>query len=84
MKNQIQLDCPQELLLSLHMNAEDFAVLIKQQAAVTLFKEGKISSGMAARWLGMPRVTFLLKAMDSGAELLDDSEDDLRRETALL
>ena len=84
MQHKIQIDCPPEILLGLHMNAEAFAQLAKKQMALSLFKEGRISSGMAARWLDIPRVVFLLQAMESGAELLDDSEDDLRRETSLL
>jgi hypothetical protein len=40
---------------------------------------------MAARWLGMPRAHFLLKAMGEGnAHLLEDTDDDFQRETALL
>ncbi len=39
---------------------------------------------LAARWLNIPRVTFLVNAMEAGAELLEDSEDDLNRELALL
>jgi predicted HTH domain antitoxin len=84
MNQTIQVDCPQELLLGLHLSREDFSRLLKQQTALMLFKEGRISSGMAARWLQMPRTRFLLLAMEVGAELLEDSEDDFRRETSLL
>jgi len=84
MQNQVQIECPPELLLSLQMNVDTFAEVIKWQAAIALFKEGKISSGMAARWLNVPRPFFLLKAMESGAELLENSIDDFRRETQLL
>ncbi|SEH08129.1 UPF0175 family protein [Candidatus Venteria ishoeyi] len=84
MQHKIQIDCPPEILLGLHMNAETFARLVKKQTAFSLFKDGCISSSMAAHWLNMPRVVFLLQAMESGVELLDDSEDDFRRETSLL
>ncbi|MCP4698094.1 MAG: UPF0175 family protein [Gammaproteobacteria bacterium] len=84
MKHEIQIDCPPELLLGLHMNAEVFAGLVKIRTALALFREGRISSGMAARWLNISRAAFLFKAMEAGVELLDDSEDDFRRETALL
>jgi len=49
-----------------------------------LFKEGKLSSGTAAAWLGIGRVSFLTMAFAAGATLLDDTEDDFERETALL
>lgn len=83
MENMIRIECPPEILIGLNMNAEALGELVKFQAAVALFKEGKISSGMAARWLNISRAAFLFKAMEKGAELLEDSEDDFRREKAL-
>jgi hypothetical protein len=84
MQNTATIDCPPEILLSLHLNAEEFADYIKTQVAINLFKEGKLSSGTAAVWLGIHRVAFLHLAFDAGAFLLDNSVDDLTRETALL
>jgi hypothetical protein len=85
MKHTIEIDCPPEILMGLHLDAKRFADLVKLQSATTLFREGKLSSGMAARWCGLPRVHFLLQAMQSGgASLLDDGDDELARETALL
>lgn len=83
MRNIVEIECPPELLLGLHTNAEQFAVRLKREAAYNLFRDGAISSGIAARWLGMPRTAFLLDAMQHGATLLDNSEDDFRRETDL-
>lgn len=85
MKNVIEIDYPQEILLGLHLDAAQFANLVKTETAVALFREGKLSSGMAARWLNMPRALFLLKAMQGGAAtLLRDNEDDFNREISLL
>ena len=84
MNATIDLDCPQELLLGLHLSAEGFREEVKARAAVALFREGRLSSGLAARWLGIPRTAFLFQAMRGGAELLDDTRDDLARESALL
>ena len=84
MQQTITIDCPPEILLSLHLNAEGFADYIKEQAAINLFKEGKLSSGTAALWLGISRVAFLRLAFDAGAILLEDSVEDIARETALL
>jgi hypothetical protein len=83
MRNVIEIECPPELLLGLHSNAEEFAERVKREAAYGLFREGSISSGIAARWLDVPRAHFLMDAMRHGATLLDDSEDDFRRETSL-
>lgn len=84
MNQTVAIECPAEILVSLHMNSERLAGFMKEQAALALFREGRLSSGTAAAWLGIPRVTFLLRAMDAGAVLLEDSADDLARETSLL
>lgn len=85
MNNMIQIQCPDELLLSLHMNSEELSELVKWQTALALFRDGKLSSGLAAKWLGVGRVYFLLKALhEGGASLLEDSLDDFNRETSLL
>jgi len=85
MQTTVEIACPQEILLGLHLDAPQFADLIKEQAAIALFREGRLSSGMAASWLGVPRAHFLLKAMQTGgANLLENNEDDFLRETSLL
>ncbi len=84
MQKTVTIDCPPEILLGLHLNAEGFADYLKRQAAINLFKEGKLSSGTAASWLGIGRVAFLHIAFDAGAHMLDDTADDFARETALL
>jgi predicted HTH domain antitoxin len=84
MQSTIPVTCPQEILLGLHMDVQQFATLLKEQSAMALFREGRLSSGMAASWLGVPRAHFLIKAMQEGATLLENTQDDFRRETALL
>lgn len=74
MNNVISFECPQELLIGLHFDARQFAEYVQFETSVALFKEGKMSSGMAARWLGIPRIQFLLRAFEAGAELADDSD----------
>ena len=85
MQKIIEISCPQEILLGLQMDADQFAGLLKEETAIALFREGRLSSGMAASWLGVPRVHFLLKAMQSGgASPLENNDDDFLRETSLL
>lgn len=83
MRNIVEIECPPELLIGLHTNAEQFAERVKREAAYNLFREGTISSGVAANWLGIPRTSFLFDAMRHGATLLENSDDDFRRETNL-
>lgn len=84
MKNTIQIDCPSEILISLHADIEQFTDLMKLQTAIFVFKVHKISSGTAASWLNIERAIFLRKAMEAGAVLLDNNDDDYRREISLL
>ena len=84
MQQTVTIECPPEMLLGLHMNTEDFADYLKKQAAINPFKEGKLSSGMAAAWLGIGRTPFLKLAFVAGATLLEDTGDDLTREMAML
>ena len=80
----ITIDCPTEVLLELHLSGEELADLMKVTAAIELFRKGRLSSGLAARWAGQERMPFLFKAMEQGASLLDQGEDDFRRETSLM
>lgn len=84
MNQHIVVNCPPEILIGAHMNAESFARFMMEKTAISLFHEGRLSSGSAAAWLGIPRTTFLMRAMEAGAVLLEDSSDDLTRETSLI
>jgi hypothetical protein len=84
MSTSLEIDFPPEVLLELHLTPEELARLLKQKSALAFFREGRISSGLAARWVGLPRVQFLLQAMAEGAVFGEDSEDEARREAALL
>ena len=70
MRNIIEIDCPPELLIGLHANAEQFAERVKREAAIGFLRDGAISSGVAASWLRIPRAVFLIDAMRRGATLL--------------
>jgi len=56
MKQIVEIDLPSELLIGLHTNAEGFSKFLKEQAAISLFKDGKISSGIASNWLKVSRI----------------------------
>lgn len=80
----ITIDCPSEVLLELHVSEEELATLLKETVALELFRKGRLSSGLAARWAGQERMPFLMNAMQQGAALLNQGEADFRRETSLL
>lgn len=57
---------------------------MKLETAIALFKDGRMSSGTAAKWWNVPRTTFLLRAAEAGATFLTDTPEDFARETSLL
>jgi len=85
MQTTVEIECPQEMLLSLHIDANAFAEYAKKHMAIALFNDGKISSGMAALWLDIPRIQFLLLLMhEKKMLLLDDNISDYNKEISLL
>ncbi|HAZ44110.1 MAG TPA: hypothetical protein DDW76_03425 [Cyanobacteria bacterium UBA11369] len=56
----VQLEIPEEVLISLKQTPETIARELQILAAVKLFELGKLSSGRAAQLAGMSRVQFLL------------------------
>ena len=58
--SRIQMDIPDEVLISLKATSESLARELRIAAAVKWYELGKLSSGRAAELAGMSRVEFLL------------------------
>ncbi len=84
MHTTVELHVPEEILASTQLTVERLAERAKLEAALALYREGRLSSGLAAKWIGESRVTFLHRACAAGITLLDDSMDDYERERGLL
>ena len=80
----VTVECPAEVLLELHVSREELAGILKETAAIDLFRQGRLSSGLASKWAGQERIAFLMKAMEHGARLLNEGDADFRRETSVL
>jgi predicted HTH domain antitoxin len=59
MNGKIAVEYPASLANTLRLSGKDFETEIKTSSMVKLFELGKVSSGVAARVLGMSRVEFL-------------------------
>jgi predicted HTH domain antitoxin len=58
--SKIEVDVPEEVLISLKETTATIPHQLRVLAAVKLFELGKLSSGRAAQLAGMSRVQFLL------------------------
>jgi predicted HTH domain antitoxin len=56
----LQVQIPEERLISLKTDPEHFASELVLLAAIKLFELGKLSSGRAAQLAGLSRVEFLM------------------------
>ncbi|HCS19406.1 MAG TPA: Fis family transcriptional regulator [Bacteroidetes bacterium] len=82
MKGIINIAYPESLANSLRLSEKEFESEMKTSSLVKLFELGKVSSGVAARVLGLSRVDFLellskYHVSVFGAYDTDDLNDDL-------
>jgi predicted HTH domain antitoxin len=76
----VQLDIPEETLISLKTDVESFARELKLLAAVKLFELGKLSSGRAAQLAGVSRVEFLMLLGRYGVSPFQMTEEELHQD----
>lgn len=59
MNRTISIEYPEYLANSLRLETKDFKIEIKTSSLIKLFELGRVSSGTAAKVLGISRVDFL-------------------------
>ncbi len=81
MKRMINIEYPESLANILRLSGKDFESEIKKSSLVKLYELGKVSSGVAARVLGISRLDFLeLLAIYNVSVLNEFDSDDLNEE----
>jgi predicted HTH domain antitoxin len=75
MENQIIISYPVSLAYSLKMQNREFEREIKTISLVKLYELGKVSSGMAAKMLGISRMEFLELLASYEVSWFADEED---------
>ena len=78
--HQLTIQYPDDLLVALGANREQFEQEARFALAAKLFELGRLSSGKAARLAGMDRVTFLLSLNRVGVAMLDLDETEMADE----
>ena len=78
------LKFPADVLASTQLSAERLAERAVLETALALYRDGQLSSGIAAKWVGESRMSFLIRAAAAGIPLLDDSVDDFEWERGIL
>ena len=73
----IEIQCPDEILISLKEDAATFSRDLRLTAAVKFYEMGRLSSGRAAEFAGLPRLVFLRRLADFGVPIIDESRDEL-------
>ncbi len=75
--HQLNIQYPQTWLDALQVTQDSFEEEARMAMAVKLFEMKRLSSGMAAKLAGIPRVLFLLKLYQYGIPMLDLDEEEL-------
>ncbi len=83
MDKMINIQYPESLANSLRLNKKDFENEIKVSSLVKLYETGKVSSGIAAKVLGIPRVEFLELLSKYNVSILGNyTSEDLQNDIA--
>ncbi len=80
--NILTIPYPEELLLSLKENPQQFEAEARLLLAVKLHELGKVSTGMAARLAGMSRVAFIFALARFGLSPIGVEPNELAEDMA--
>lgn len=80
----VALNLPRDLLGALDVPKERLAELLQTLLAVSLFREGKISTGKGAELLGISKLAFVQLLAQHGVDYFTESPEELVGDVAIL
>ncbi len=78
--SRLQIEVPDEALVSLKTDSKSFARELVLLAAIKLFEMGKLSSGRAAELAGLSRVEFLMEIRRYKVSPFQMTSEELRQD----
>lgn len=78
--NYLSIEYPSEVLWALQKEPEEFEREARLLLALKLYESGKLSTGLAARIAGMPRISFIFLLGQYGLSPFGESPDELKKD----
>lgn len=78
--SELTIKYPPEFEMAVHLTKDELEGHIRLMAALKMFELGKISSGKAAEFAGMPRVEFFEACNRYKVSLFNYSDDEIEEE----
>jgi predicted HTH domain antitoxin len=79
---KVEVTVPWALLLESGLSVEEAPAAMFRAFVISLYRQDRISSGKAARLLGMHRLTFIRMLAEQGVPYLDYTLEELEHEIA--
>jgi predicted HTH domain antitoxin len=79
---KLTIEYPEEILQALQKEPVEFEAEARLLLALKLHEDGRLSTGLAARLAGLPRVSFLFVLGQHGLSPFGESPDKLQEELA--
>lgn len=78
----LKIDIPSEVLWALQQEPEEFEREARLALAVKLYETGKLTTGLAAKLAGVPRITFLFLLGRYGLSPFGQEPEELEEDLA--
>jgi len=76
----LTIEYPPEVLWALQQDPDEFESEARLLLAVKMYEIGKLSTGLAARLAGVPRITFMFLLGRYGLSPFGETADELERD----